>query len=298
MSSNSTICWVCNSSHIRLQRNGNASRLLNPELFRITASDYGVTGDIYKCDNCGFLFCPNVNNVLVQYEQMNDEVYELTRDQRALQAKKILNAISIYKPTGELLDVGAGSGILVEQALNQSFKAIGIEPSLALSETAQTLGLPVRTGVLPQADFQHRFDVVSLIDVIEHVDSPRILLAEARACMKDTGICVIVTPDVGSLAASIMRKRWWHYRLAHIGYFNQNTLNRLLDSTGLELIDSFRPAWYFPASYLAERIMQYLPRALRFKLPSAPHGITVRLNLFDSLLIIARKKAPRQHNET
>ena len=42
---------------------------------------------------------------------------------------------------------------------------------------------------------------------------------------------VIVTPDIGSLAARIMGGRWWHYRVAHINFFNRRSLAWLLAST-------------------------------------------------------------------
>ena len=290
MSNLSITCWVCDSTHVELKRRGNITAPLQPELFRITAADYGVTGDIYRCRDCGFLFCPTMGSVLDQYEQMTDTTYEDTRSQRALQAKEILKVIRAHKTEGKLLDIGAGSGILVEQALHLSYSAAGIEPSIALSHTAQQLDLPVRTGTLPQPEFHGRFDIVTLVDVIEHVDAPLALLREASACMNSDAICIIVTPDVNSLAARLMGGKWWHYRLAHISYFNQKTLTKLLSRAGFDIVSTCRPGWYFPASYLAERLMQYLPAVLRVKIPSALDRITIPLNLFDSLLVVAKKR--------
>lgn len=290
MSDNHITCWICDSANVLLERRGNISTPLQPELFQITAADYGITGDIYRCGNCDFLFCPTVGHVLDQYEKMADTTYEDTRSQRALQAKEILKVIRAYKPTGKLLDIGAGSGILVEQALKVSYSASGVEPSIALSRTAQELHLPVVTGTLPQPEFFGRCDIVTLIDVIEHVDAPLALLRDAAACMNNDAICVIVTPDVSSLAARLMGNKWWHYRLAHISYFNQKTLQRLLGRAGLDIVSISRPGWYFPASYLAERCMQYLPAMLRVKIPAVFERITVPLNLFDSLLVVVKKR--------
>lgn len=296
MSALTIACWLCHSEQVRMKRKGHLAEPLHPEHFRITATDYGITGDIYECSHCGFLFCPTVGNVLSHYERMTDSGYEATRNERALQAKQLLKKISRHKPRGDLLDVGAGSGILVEQALHETYNALGIEPSLALSQTAQNLHLPVRTGILPQPDFRNRFDVVTLIDVIEHVDMPRALLAEAVACMKDDGICAIATPDVASLAARIMQKKWWHYRLAHIGYFDRATLAKLAESVGLEIIALYRPAWYFPADYLGERLLSYLPPWLRIRPPKWLGRLTIPLNLFDSLLVVCRKTATTSHS--
>jgi hypothetical protein len=87
-----------------------------------------------------------------------------------------------------------------------------------------------------------------------------------------------------------MGQRWWHYRLAHIGYFNVTTLRRLLEDSGFDIIAIHRPSWYFPASYLVQRLMQYLPAFMRASPPAWLDRITIPLNLFDSLLVICRKR--------
>ena len=86
-----------------------------------------------------------------------------------------MNVISRYKKAATLLDVGAGSGILVEEALAFGFAARGVEPSNPLQATAAQRGLPVTRGVLPPLpEFSrgHGDEVVTLIDVIEHVPNP------------------------------------------------------------------------------------------------------------------------------
>ncbi len=61
------------------------------------------------------------------------------------------------------------------------------------------------------------------------------------------GLLVIVTPDIGSLAASLMGGRWWHYRVAHINFFNRRSLERLLAAHGFEIVLRKRFAWNFSA---------------------------------------------------
>ena len=68
------------------------------------------------------------------------------------------------------------------------------------------------------------FEVVTLIDVIEHVPDPVDLMRRIKSVMAPDGICVVVTPDVNSVAARLMGWKWWHFRAAHIGYFNKSTL--------------------------------------------------------------------------
>ena len=58
----------------------------------------------------------------------------------------------------------------------------------------------------------------------------------------------VVTPDVGSVAARLMRHRWWHFRAAHIGYFNHRTLAAAAAKAGLRVVSTRRPVWYFKAA--------------------------------------------------
>jgi len=132
--------------------------------------------------------------------------------------------------------------------------------------------------------------VVTLIDVIEHVDNPRAVMREISNSMKPDAICVVITPDVNSWAARAMQAKWWHFRLAHIGYFDTSTLRQLMQTTGLDVVTVQRPGWYFPASYLLERLLKYLPTPLSIRPPAWLDRITIPLNLFDSLMIVCKKR--------
>jgi hypothetical protein len=129
---------------------------------------------------------------------------------------------------------------------------------------------------------------VTLVDVIEHVAQPVELLAQARALLAPGGVVAIVTPDLGSVAARAMGWRWWHFRVAHIGYFDRRTLSRACTRAGLRVERLSRPAWYFDVAYLWERICRDLPPALRVRAPRSLARVVVPLNLRDSWLALAR----------
>ncbi len=286
-------CWVCGSGDVKLAKEGNLPRNLDSDAFRITDSDYGRTADIYACASCGFQMCHGFKNVLEFYESMDDAQYEATRDQRAIQARRLVSHIAKWKPSGRLLDVGAGSGILVEAALEAGFDAEGVEPSRVLQQEAERRKLPVQLGVLGQAKVKPSYDLVCLVDVIEHVPNPVQLLRDIKDVVSGGGVLLVVTPDVGSVAARLLGWKWWHYRIAHIGYFNRKTLERALTEAGFEVDSMTRPTWYFPVSYLCERLSTYLPKFMRFRPPSRIGRMTVPLNLFDSYCAIAVKPRER-----
>jgi SAM-dependent methyltransferase len=226
--------------------------------------------------------------VLHYYEALQDAAYEQGHDERALQARSLMEIVCRFRPNGRLLDIGAGIGILVEEASKLGFEAEGIEPSRWLCERAQNSGHRVYCGVFPHPQAIGPYDVVTLVDVIEHVPDPLGLLRQIRAALRPNGILLIVTPDVRSIAARVMGWRWWHFRVAHIGYFDRNTLSVAARAAGFVIEALGRPTWFFRAEYLIERIQKYLPAFLRWNAARVVGQLVIPLNLRDSLWAVCR----------
>lgn len=287
---NNDTCWICGTSGLKLERPSGICLPINAQSFAITDSQYGVTGTLYRCPHCEFLECADLCEVLGFYEALEDHAYEEGRVQRALQAQRLLEIVMKHVRKGRLVDIGAGSGILVEQASALGFDAEGVEPSRWLRQRATDLGLCVHQGIYPHPAIKPNFDVVTIVDVIEHVSNPVELLQHVSTQISPRGIGMLVTPDVGSIVARWMGFKWWHFRIAHIGYFNQTNLLLALDKAGLVPIESGRPSWYFSADYIVERLNYYLPWRLRFPILAFMRRITIPLNLRDSLYIVFKKK--------
>ena len=286
-------CWVCGAGRLELAKRSNAGPASNDQSFLITDKEFGVTAEIHRCLECGFLQCSGLTDVLPLYRRLHDEAYQAGRGPRARQARRLLRLVQGYRGHGRLLDIGAGAGVLVEQALSMGYRAEGIEPSEWLQQQASAHGLPVHLGTFPHPDVAGPFDVVTLIDVLEHVPDPVRLLRGISDVLRADGIAVVVTPDTASVAARLLGRRWWHYRLQHIGYFKPSSLLLALDRAGLEAISIRRPRWYFPVSYLLERVNVYLPGRLRLPIPPFSGKLVVPLNLRDSMLAVVKAKASR-----
>lgn len=282
-------CWVCDSYTMRKIKESKIKNISSSD-FQITNKDYGETLSLFKCSECGFIQCDENIEVGVFYEDMKDETYEETRSSRKIQSKKILKLISsqISLEDKSLLDVGAGSGTLVEEAYLYKCKAVGIEPSKYLHSKAISHNLDVKLGVLPNDEISNDFDIITLVDVIEHVTDPSDLLMNINKVLKNNGYLVLVTPDVNSLFARILKFKWWHFRVAHVGYFNKDTLDKILIKNGFEIVKTKRPVWYFPISYLINRLLVYINPKISIRIPKIVDFI-IPLNLYDSLLVVCKK---------
>ncbi len=289
MSDHKNACWVCGATQLKLWKKSNVNKVVKPVDMAITNADYGVTFDIFKCPTCRFMQCSHNTEVLNLYVNLQDEDYENTRQERFKQLDSWFKIIKRYKTKGHLLDIGAGSGILVEKAMAQGFDALGIEPSHWLVAQAHKHHLPVIQGIFPHPDYRRNPTVVTITEVIEHIKNPRELLQHVHAILENDGIVLMVTPDVGSCVATLLGKWWWHFRLAHIGYFNKESMRRMAKEAGFEIVHFSRPAVYLNCQYVLERLAKYLPFVKWIKLPNKVQAWEIPINLGDSMLCVLRK---------
>ena len=105
-----------------------------------------------------------------------------------------------------MLDIGAGGGALVAAGRRQGLQADGIEPSDMLVEAAKRhFHVSLVHGVLPDVQLpRNAYDLVFLVNVIEHTANPVELLKSAARLLSDAGVMVVVTPDVHSFAARLL----------------------------------------------------------------------------------------------
>jgi 2-polyprenyl-3-methyl-5-hydroxy-6-metoxy-1,4-benzoquinol methylase len=138
---------------------------------------------------------------------------------------------------GRLLDIGCALGYSVEEALARGYDAQGVEPApSAAAHAARRLPGRITAGTLESARFPGgRFDVVTLIDVIEHVADPLALLRELARVTAPGGRLALTTPDLSSLSARAMGNRWPYLIPEHLGYFGRETLARALGAAGWRL---------------------------------------------------------------
>jgi len=101
--------------------------------------------------------------------------------------------------------------------------------ALGLPNTARNGSPSYELGRLrtPQA-----FDVVTLWDVIEHVEDPAELLVRVRERLRPDGFVVIETGNYLSAGRIEMGAQWWCNQVDHRWYFSPDTCMQLLEQVG------------------------------------------------------------------
>lgn len=124
----------------------------------------------------------------------------------------ILKLLREMASGGNLLDLGCGIGEFLEAAAPH-YRVLGLERSwYAAKEASKRSGLKGRlavgeaTGSLPFKP--QSLTVVSMMDLVEHLEQPEELIAEAAQLLVPGGILILSTPNPESLGRFIKKNRW------------------------------------------------------------------------------------------
>ena len=98
-------------------------------------------------------------------------------------------------------------GLLLETARRRGFEVAGVEPwSEAAAYCREQLGLQVFTGGLEVLEGRkQKYDVIALLDVIEHCGDPLRTLRLARQLVVPGGVLCLTTPNVQGLIPRLGR---------------------------------------------------------------------------------------------
>jgi 2-polyprenyl-3-methyl-5-hydroxy-6-metoxy-1,4-benzoquinol methylase len=150
-------------------------------------------------------------------------------------ARLRLALLHAHRSKGRVLDVGCGGGFFVQAAGAAGWSAVGLEPSVvAARRGGREQRVRIVAGRLEQAPFHAaRFDAVTMLDVLEHVLSPRTFLLQARRLLVPGGLVLVETPNMAGWLTGLMGSRHPHVRpLEHLTYFTPETLRFLLERCG------------------------------------------------------------------
>lgn len=135
---------------------------------------------------------------------------------------------------GRLLDVGAGSGWLVEHMNALGWQAEGLDFDPQSVASARTRGLVFHQGGLPQQNFaEAAFDAVTMSHCIEHVHDPLAWLVEVRRILKPGGRLALATPNNASFGHATFGESWFALDPPrHLHLFNSAAMTTLMRRAG------------------------------------------------------------------
>ena len=131
-----------------------------------------------------------------------------------------------------ILDVGCGYGTHLAVAAQKGWKCFGVEPSAHARKIAQErLGASAYIVESIAELIPHEFDIVLLLDVIEHLPSlyPTLYQLFSIGAITAKTRVVITTPNAGSMAARANPAAWeYRHPASHLVHYTAQSLSMLL----------------------------------------------------------------------
>lgn len=163
---------------------------------------------------------------------------------------RVLQAILDARGGAQVLDVGCYDGALLD-ALPPGYERYGIEPSAAAAQRARGRGVNVLGASLDALAAGSAalpgdgFDLITAVDVIEHVADPADTLARMAALLAPGGLLLVSTGNLDAAAWRWAGARYWYCSFPeHISFASEPWARQVAPRCGLELT-AFQPFRYY-----------------------------------------------------
>jgi len=203
--------------------------------------DTGRRLEVRECDRCQAAWqWPRAHADIEESAKCFDVAYKRNDAYFNSERKDLISGIcldyldGLVEQRGRLLDIGAGFGAFVHAAQGRGWDAHGVEPSTTGVRRAkeQFPNADIIHGTLADIPLDLTFDVITMWDVVEHLDDPMDLMHEARKRLRPGGLLVVETGNYQSAERSQAGLAWWGYQSDHRWYFTPDTLSRMLHDSG------------------------------------------------------------------
>ena len=233
----------------------------------------------------------NHTNIVEDY--YNNFYKELAKmDEKGNTFNKIKNFLPTLKGNEKFLDIGCGYGSVSEELIKKGFSVTGIEINDAAIEVLKQKGFNVyKKDITKPLNIEEKFDIVLLLDVLEHVFDPLFLLNEAKKVTKKGGYIIISVPLYFDILDRIKifftgniisldnlcygkenYKKFRSYNYDHIRFFRPKDIIEMGELLGLN-IDKI---YYGATSYMGKnKILKILTKLIANK-----YSVQINPNLF------------------
>lgn len=259
--------------------------------------------DIYKCTSCGLGMTdiPSDFDLLSIY---NEDYFQgkqvdgyadyigsesVLRKEFHRDVNLLLSQVEHKTKKPRLLDIGSAYGFFLEEA-KEYFEVQGLEVAAEAVAFSKKRGLQVTEGILDSTNAAQigKFDVVTFLDVIEHVPNPNEFFQNIDKITHKGSKILLTTGNFGSLFSRITGKYW---RLMtppqHAYFYTRKSLIDLLKSHGFEVDLIVSPSKIVPIDLIFFQVSRIL--GFRIKTPRFLKNRDIKVNLFDTLKIVASK---------
>jgi len=216
--------------------------ICNSELRETILTTDGM--DLVQCINCSFIYLKDIPDEEVLYEDYHSRTgfsmadYSVSGEDNSLKDlwhinQQRIQKIKEFKKSGDLLDIGCGSGAFMHTAKEHLFSPQGIDISKkAVDFITNELKLSASTNTVSELDQQ--FDIVTLWHVLEHFLDPVVELTKIHSKLNNNGMILGEVPNWNSIKFQLSGKKWegGNHPLYHRSFFTPETLEESYNKAG------------------------------------------------------------------
>lgn len=242
-------CPLCGSTHtkpVKFEKNIFTGDF-DPEVKSYT--DTWVT--LLQCQNCSFAFAKEIpvdpNFFDKRYQFDFDPSFEVEATYKSSILDQTFKLIAQNgKWNGRLLDIGSFGGNLIKYAMDKGYEPEGIEVNASMAKaSSEKLGVKVHNcKVQDYSGNGEQYDVITLIDVLEHLFEPRGVIESCEKLLKPGGLLVIKVPQYKPQHIKQNISNWLNinprgifHNFGHINLFNQKSLSIVMKDCGMTPLD-------------------------------------------------------------
>ncbi|MGZ4045549.1 MAG: class I SAM-dependent methyltransferase [Bacteroidia bacterium] len=212
----------------------------DPEKFKLKYKKENFA--VVTCDVCSLHFIPPYYRKQIKYTQYkNSDVTDAVRSGNnwvKIQRHKLrFKFIQKFVKSGDLFDLGAGWGHFMLAGKELGYNVYGVEISeQPYLYCINDLKLPVDHIDFFEMDESRKFDVITMWDVLEHIDKADEFLAKCSKLNKAGSYLFLQVPQIDSYFAKKHKDNWKMMGLDHVNYFGKETITKILEKNGYEVV--------------------------------------------------------------
>jgi SAM-dependent methyltransferase len=167
--------------------------------------------ELVRCTRCATVFVGTPTSELgsQDYETYYDAGNLTVPDFVDRRLDEMVATLASFRRTGRWLDIGCGAGSLVRAAARADWDVEGTEIAPQPVAMLCREGFRVHLGDVMDLELTPgTYDVVSLIEVLEHLRDPFAILQRARDLLRPGGALYLTTPHAAGISGRVLGLGW------------------------------------------------------------------------------------------